>query len=150
MVSEYYRSDAGAVSLLLGGLLLFGDFTRPDLQPPAFDPPTIRVNLYLVLAVSIGVLAFWLLVLQDIRKSQKTGTAGTAAPTTPDSVIGLIAVAATTLSPKGTVTLAGEEWTAVTSDEQPVEEGTEVEIIKQNGLVLTVRQAEESPSEPDP
>ena len=108
------------------------------------------MNLYLVLAVSIGVLAFWLLVLQDIRKSQKTGTAGTAASTTPDSVIGLIAVAATTLSPKGTVSLGGEEWTAVTSEEQPVEQGTEVEIIKQDGLVLTVRQAEESPSEPDP
>ena len=144
-----YFGAAGAVSLLLGGLLLFGDFTRPDIQPPSFDPPTIRVNLYLVLAVSIGVLAFWLLVLQDIRKSQKTGTAGTAASTTPDSVVGLIAVAATTLSPKGTVSLGGEEWTAVTSDEQPVEEGTEVEIIKQDGLVLTVRQAEESPSETD-
>ena len=139
-----YFGAAGAVSLLLGGLLLFGDFTRPDLQPPAFDPPTIRVNLYLVLAISIGVFALWMLMLRDILKSQKTGT---TASTTPDSVIGLTAVAVTTLSPSGTVTLGGEEWTAVTSDERPVEQGTEVEIIKQDGLVLTVRQTEESPSE---
>ena len=138
-----YFGAAGAVSLLLGGLLLFGDFTRPDLQPPAFDPPTIRVNLYLVLAISIGVFALWMLMLRDILKSQKTGT---TASTTPDSVIGLTAVAVTALSPSGTVTLGGEEWTAVTSDERPVEQGTEVEIIKQDGLVLTVRQAEESPS----
>lgn len=142
-----YFGAAGAVSLLLGGLLLFGDFTRPDLQPPAFDPPTIRVNLYLVLAISIGVFVLWMLMLRDILKSQKTGT---TASTTPHSVIGLTAVAVTALSPSGTVTLGGEEWTAVTSDERPVEEGTEVEIIKQDGLVLTVRQAEESPSETTP
>ena len=142
-----YFGAAGVVSLLLGGLLLFGDFTRPDIQPPAFDPPTIRVNLYLVLAISLGMFAFLLFVLRDIRKSQKTVT---TASTTPDSVIGLTAVAVTALSPSGTVTLGGEEWTAVTSDERPVEQGTEVEIIKQDGLVLTVRQAEESPSETDP
>ena len=141
-----YFAAAGAVSLLLGGLLLFGDFTRPDIQPPSFDPPTIRVNLYLVLAIAIGVFAVWMLMLSDILKSQKTGT---TASTTPDSIVGLTAVAATTLSPKGTVTLAGEEWTAVTSDERPVEQGTEVEILKQEGLVLTVRQVEASPSEPE-
>ena len=139
-----YFGAAGVVSLLLGGLLLFGDFTRPDLQPPAFDPPMIRVNLYLVLAISLGMFAFLLFVLRDIRKSQKTVT---TASTTPDSVIGLTAVAITALSPSGTVTLGGEEWTAVTSDERPVEQGTEVEIIKQDGLVLTVRQAGESPSQ---
>lgn len=142
-----YFGAAGAVSLLLGGLLLFGDFTRPDIQPPAFDPPTIRVNLYLVLAVSGGVFALWLLVLRDILKSQKTAP---TASTTPESIIGLTAVAVTALSPSGTVTLGGEEWTAVTSDERPVEEGTEVEILKQDGLVLTVRQAEESPPETEP
>lgn len=142
-----YFGAAGVVSLLLGGLLLFGDFTRPDIQPPSFDPPTIRVNLFLVLAISLGMFAFLLFVLQDIRKSQKTVT---AASTTPDSVIGLTAVAVTALSPGGTVTLGGEEWTAVTSDERPVEQGREVEIIKQDGLVLTVRQAEESPPETEP
>ena len=142
-----YFSVAGAISLLLGGLLLFGDFTRPDLQPPSFDPPTIRVNLYLVLAISIGVFALWMLMLRDILKSQGTGT---TASTTPDSVIGLSALAATTLSPKGTVSIAGEKWTAVTSDDRPVEQGTEVEIVKQDGLVLTVRQVKGSTSEQDP
>ena len=137
-----YFGAAGVVSLLLGGLLLFGDFTRPDVQPPSFDPPTIRVNLYLVLAVSIGVFALWMLVLRDILKSQKAGTTIT---TTPDSIIGLTAVAATALSPRGTVSLGGEEWTAVTSGERSVEQGTEVEIVKQDGLVLTVRQVEASP-----
>ena len=142
-----YFGAAGAVSLLLGGLLLFGDFTRPDLQPPAFDPPTIRVNLYLVLAASIGVFAFWLFVLQDILKSQKPGA---TASTTPDSIIGLTAVAVTALDPKGTVTLGGEKWTAVTSDDRPVERGTEVEIARQDGLVLTVKPTEPTPSEQDP
>ena len=139
-----YFGAAGAVALLLGGLLLFGDFTRPDIQPPSFDPPTIRVNLYLVLAISLGVFVLWLLVLQDILRSQKSDT---TASTTPDSLIGLTAVAATALSPRGTVSLAGEKWTAVTSDERPVEQGTEVEIVRQDGLVLTVSQVEASPSD---
>ena len=142
-----YFGAAGVVSLLLGGLLLFGDFTRPDVQPPSFDPPTIRVNLYLVLAISLGMFAFLLFVLQDIRKSQKTGP---PVSTTPDSVVGRTAVAMTPLSPKGTVTLGGEEWTAVTSAELPVEQGTEVEIVRQDGLVLTVRQTTEAPSELEP
>jgi membrane-bound serine protease (ClpP class) len=139
-----YFGGAGAISLLLGGLLLFGDFTRPDIQPPSFDPPTIRVNLYLLLAISVGVFALWMLVLRDILKSQ---TSGTTTTTTPDSIIGQTAIAATALSPRGTVTLAGEEWTAVTSDERPVEQGTEVKIVNQDGLVLTVRQVGASPSE---
>ncbi len=139
-----YFGAAGAVALLLGGLLLFGNFTRPDIQPPSFDPPTIRVNLYLVLAIAIGVFVLWLLVLQDILRSQKTDT---TVSTTPDSLIGLTAVAATALSPRGTVSLAGEKWTAVTSDERPVEQGTEVEIVRQDGLVLTVSQVEASPSD---
>ena len=83
-----------------------------------------------------------MLVLRDILKSQTTGTTTTS---TPDSIIGLTAIAATALSPRGTVTLAGEEWTAVTLDERPVEQGTEVKIVNQDGLVLTVRQVEASP-----
>ena len=142
-----YFGAAGAVSLLLGGLLLFGDFTRPDIQPPSFDPPNIRVNLYLVLAVAIGVFAIWLFVLQDILKSQQPGA---TASTTPDSTIGLTAVAVTALAPKGTVTLGGEKWTAVTSDERHMEQGTEVQIVKQDGLILTVKRAGTTPSEPDP
>lgn len=141
-----YFGAAGAVSLFLGDLFLFGDFTRPDIQPSAFDPPTIQVNIFLVLAISVGVFALWMLVLRDILKSQTTGS---TAMTTPTSIAGQTAVATTALAPKGTVTLAGEEWTAVTSDERPVERGTEVEIVKQDGLVLTVRQVETPPSEPE-
>ena len=139
-----YFGGAGAISLLLGGLFLFGDFTRPDIQPPSFDPPTIRVNLYLLVAISVGVFALWMLVLRDILKSQ---TSGTTSVTTPASIIGRTAVAATALSPKGTVTLAGEEWTAVTPEGQPVEQGTEVEIVDQDGLVLTVRRIGSPPTE---
>ena len=139
-----YFGGAGAISLLLGGLFLFGDFTRPDIQPPSFDPPTIRVNLYLLLAISVGVFALWMLVLRDILKSQTTGT---TTATTPASIIGRTAIAAMALSPRGTVTLASEEWTAVTSDERPVEQGTEVEILKQEGLVLTVRRVRPCPPE---
>ena len=138
-----YFGGAGAVCILLGGLFLFGDFTRSDILPPSFDPPTIRVNLFLLLAISVGVFALWMLVLRDILKSQKTGTTTT---TTPDSIIGLTAISTTALSPRGTVTLAGEEWTAVTSDERLVEQGTEVEILKLEGLVLTVMRVGSPPT----
>ena len=142
-----YFSVAGVVCLLLGGLLLFGDFTQPDIQPPSFDPPTIRVNLLLVFSVSLGILALLLLVLRDIRKSQDGGP---TISTTPDSIVGRTAVALTALSPRGTVSISGEEWTAVTSDERSLEKGTEVKIVDQDGLVVTVRRTGESPSEAEP
>jgi membrane-bound ClpP family serine protease len=45
------------------------------------------------------------------------------------------------LAPTGTVYAAGEEWTARSADGTPIERGTPVRVIGQEGLVLLVEHA---------
>ena len=47
-----------------------------------------------------------------------------------------------TLTPIGSVYAGGEEWTARASDERPLERGTPVRILRQEGLTLVVEPAE--------
>ncbi len=54
-----------------------------------------------------------------------------------EGLIGQVAVAKTPLSPRGTVFLEGENWTAV-SEEGQVEPGEEVVVTGVNNLVLSV------------
>jgi membrane-bound ClpP family serine protease len=46
-----------------------------------------------------------------------------------------------TLAPIGTVYAAGEEWTARSADGTPMERGTPVRVVGQDGLVLLVENA---------
>jgi membrane-bound serine protease (ClpP class) len=55
-----------------------------------------------------------------------------------EGLIGQIAIAKTPLSPRGTVFLEGENWTAI-SEEGRVEPGEEVVVTGINNLVLSVR-----------
>jgi membrane-bound serine protease (ClpP class) len=139
-----YFGFAGTVSLLLGGLLLFGGFTRPDIQPPSFEPPDIRVNIYLLVGLTAGIFALWMFVIRAMLNARTEGTTG---PTTPSSIIGQMGVAASALSPRGSVTIAGEEWSAVTDDRQAAEKGVAVEVVGQDGLVLLVTPTETVDSE---
>jgi membrane-bound serine protease (ClpP class) len=54
-----------------------------------------------------------------------------------EGLIGQIAIAKTSLSPRGTVFLEGENWTAV-SEQGQVEPGEEVVVTGVNNLVLSV------------
>ena len=54
-----------------------------------------------------------------------------------EGLVGMIAVAKTSLSPRGTVFLEGENWTAI-SGEGRVEPGEEVVVTGVNNLVLSV------------
>ena len=89
----------------------------------------------------VGIICLVLLVIlkiyyiQDIIKTFKrlfrrsvTGREG---------LIGKTAVVKTSLSPRGTVFLEGENWTAV-SEEDQVEPGEEVVVTGVNNLVLSV------------
>ena len=139
-----YFGVAGTVSFLLGGLFLFGGFTRPDVQPPSFDVPEIQVNIYLLVGLTGGVFAVWMFVLRDMLRSRNDGT---TSPTTPSSLVGQTAVATSALSPRGTVKVGGEEWSAVTLDRRSVEQGGSVEVAGQDGIVLRVKPTESVDSE---
>ena len=47
------------------------------------------------------------------------------------------------LTPIGSVYAGGEEWTARTADERPLERGTPVRVVRQEGLTLVVEPADE-------
>ena len=46
------------------------------------------------------------------------------------------------LTPIGSVYAGGEEWTARTDDERPLQRGTSVRIVRQDGLTLIVEPAD--------
>lgn len=111
----------GLASAVLGGLMLFDS---PE--------PALRASLGVILPVTIvtGLLfaAAMGLTLRTMRTKPTTGREG---------MIGLLGVAHTALSPKGTVDVRGELWSARASE--AIAAGDEVEVEAVDGLNLTVR-----------
>ncbi len=91
--------------------------------------------------VIVGIISLILLVLVvgyyigDIIN--RFGTFFRRSVTGSEGLVGKTAVVKTPLSPRGTVFLEGENWTAV-SEEGQVEPGEEVVVIKVDNLVLSV------------
>ena len=89
----------------------------------------------------VGIISLVLLVIlkiyyiQDIIKTFRRLFRRSV--TGRESLVGQIAIAKTLLSPRGTVFLEGENWTAV-SEEGRVEPGEEVVVTAVNNLVLSV------------
>ena len=127
---------AGTVSFVLGAFLLFGEFGRP-----AIPTPSVRVNVWLILAVAASMLGVLLFVIRDLAAARK---AGTAVEGTGGTLVGQLAVATTDLTPSGTVHVAGEHWSAVSDSGEPVEQGEEVLVTEAEGLTLKVLKPSES------
>ena len=66
------------------------------------------------------------------------------------SLVGQMAVVATDLVPRGTVRLDNQLWTAVSQDGELIGTGEKVEVVKVDGIILTVIRPTESgqPMEP--
>lgn len=111
----------GAVSLVLGGLLLF-------------DPavPNARVSPWLLTGM-VGLLVFFFGVVVNaaLRARRLPPAAGL------DALRGAEGVAVTALEPKGQVHAAGEDWSAESSG-GPVPPGTRVRVVGVSGLTLIV------------
>ncbi|MCI0584157.1 MAG: nodulation protein NfeD [Chloroflexi bacterium] len=124
---------AGVVCLALGTSALFSTPGDP-FQPLA------RVALPVILTVSITFGAIMVLIaLAAIRNRNvrpSPGSIGTPVP------IGSLGDVRAPLAPSGSVYVAGEEWSARTADERPLERGTAIRVIAVEGLTLVV--------EPDP
>ena len=111
----------GITSLVIGSLVLF-----------SHSSPPMEINRGLIAGVTIVIIAFLVFVVGAVvrgqRRKVKTGAEG---------LIGRIAVAKTSLAPKGTVLIDGEHWTAIV-DSGKVEPGEEVMVTKVEGLKLVV------------
>jgi membrane-bound serine protease (ClpP class) len=113
----------GIASLVIGSLILF-----------SHSSPEMEVNRFLIAGVTILVAAFIAFIVGAAVRGQRRRVATGA-----EGLIGKVAVAKTSLDPKGTVLVDGEFWKAEV-DTGKVEPGEEVTVTKVEGLKLLVTQ----------
>jgi membrane-bound serine protease (ClpP class) len=118
----------GAISFVLGGLLLFTPVT-----PVSPTAEVVEVSRWLLLSMCAGVSAFFLLALRVGLRTRRLPVVHTL-----DRLPGSLGVAASPLAPDGTVRVLRETWSAVSVGE-PIEPGEEVEVVAREGLTLHVR-----------
>ena len=117
-----------AVSLMVGGLLLFNQFG--DASPTL---PSITVNRWLLYSSGgvIGVAVAY--VARSAYQSRNEGP-----PEKLESMIGMRGTVTAELAPRGIVLVGNETWTAVSDDARVIATGEAVEVISVYGLTLTV------------
>ena len=121
---------AGVVSFVLGGFLLFGGF-----RPPPIETPSFRVNIWLIAGVAGAMFGVLLFLVRDLIR---TGRLAAAAWASRPILVGETGVVTTDLSPRGTVHVAGEQWSAVSDSGEPIPAGQEVLVSEAEGLTLKV------------
>ena len=133
-----------AVSLVLGGLLLFGDFGGGRISPPSF--PQVSVSRWALVGVGGGVLlAAGYLAYEVIlsrlgrrRTGAASGGIGSDGRSSPGHLIGQTGMVTSALQPRGVVALADETWSGVSNDGLTIPAGHRVRVVAVDGLVLTV------------
>ena len=88
--------------------------------------------------VSLGTAALTIKSMYEARKAGKY-----ASPTDPKKLVGQVGTATTALNPRGSVLIAGEQWSAVSDSDIHVASGERVIILEVDGLVLKVFKADE-------
>ncbi len=124
-IAEMFTATNGL--LALGGIASFAIGSMVLMTNPLFS-----INPVLIAGVVIAVTAFFIFVIASVLRTHRTRQ-----QTGRDAMVDKVAVARTTLDPKGRVFVHGELWEA-TVDEGKVEPGEEVVITKVDGLRLVV------------
>lgn len=131
---------AGVVCFALGAAALY---TEPG-TPTA---PDVEVAAPIIIAMTLLTAAFMAIVLlaavRTHRFAPMTIGGTTGGPTLP---LGTAGDVRRPLAPTGSVYAAGEEWTARTADGRPLERGTTVRVVGQEGLTLLVEPTDASVS----
>ena len=133
-----------AVSLVVGGLLLFGDFGGGRITPPSF--PTVSVNRWVLVGVGgvllsvAGYLAYEVIMSRTGRRrgAGRGESAGGDGRSSPGSLVGQTGVVTSALQPRGVVALADETWSSVSNDGLHIPAGHRVRVVAVSGLLLTV------------
>ena len=128
---------ASAISLAVGGLLLFAQFG--DTSPTV---PAINVNRWLLVSVAVATGGTVIYFAREALKSRRERPPDVAV-----SMVGETGAVTLTLEPRGAVRVASDTWTAVSADGSRIDAGERIRVIRMDGLVLTVtreRDAEEN------
>lgn len=126
-VTGFALSVAGAISFVLGSLLLFSPF-----RPSAPTMPRLAVSPWLLAGMTALLVGFFSLALTAaVRAQRRTVLMSTQA------LVGATGIALSDLDPLGVVQVRSETWTAI-ADAGPVSAGERVEVIGTEGLRLRV------------
>ncbi len=119
---------AGVGSLIVGALVLFNTPVTPSFQH-------VSVPLVLIVSAVSGAIFFGIMMIA-IRAQKAPIQTGE------ESMNGRVGIARTDLTPKGSVQVGGELWSAqLEREDEVLYSGTRVEVIKVDGLHLIVRKA---------
>jgi membrane-bound serine protease (ClpP class) len=120
---------AGVASLIVGSLVLFNSPGTPSF---------LRVSVPLVIGVSLATAGIFFAILTIALRAQRTPVSMGS-----ESLLGRVGFARSAISPVGTVQLGGELWTSELAEgEEPIAEGTQVEVMEVKGVRIIVRQVQ--------
>lgn len=126
----------GVVAVVLGGSILYSQ--------PGTIVPDLHVALpVIVVAGATGAVFGLLIATAAIRIRRLPAPIGAQPGTLP---IGTIGIVHRPLEPLGSIHAAGEEWSARANDEVPLDRGTTVRVVGNDGLTAIVEPAPEQPS----
>lgn len=121
-------SIAGAISFVLGSLLLFSPFS-----PTMPTMPQVSVNPWLITAMTAVLVGFFgFAVTAGLRAQRRAVMVGT------HTLVGKSGVALSDLTPQGVVQVESEMWSAIAIGGQ-VRAGEAIEVVGRDGLRLQVR-----------
>ncbi len=120
---------AGVASLIVGSLVLFNSPGTPSF---------LRVSVPLVIGVSLATAGIFFAILTIALRAQRAPVSMGR-----ESLLGRTGSARSAISPVGTVQLGGELWTSELAEgEDPIAEGSPVEVIEVKGVRIVVRQVQ--------
>ena len=145
-VSGFGALGIGAVvSLIIGGLLLFGSFgggSVPANFPDVSISPWVLVGVGGFLTLGAGYLAYEA-IASRVGSRQTSGAGGGFSDSDGRSsaghLVGQTGVVTSPLQPRGIVALHNETWSGVSSDGALIPAGRSVRVVAVDGLVLTVK-----------
>lgn len=125
---------AGIVCFALGAAALY---TEPG-TPAA---PDVSVAIPVIVTMTVLTAGFMIFILYAVIRSRRmeTAAAGMIGSGLPIDTLGEVR---RPLVPLGSVYAGGEEWTARSVDERPIQRGAPVRIVGQEGLTLVVEPAD--------
>jgi membrane-bound serine protease (ClpP class) len=127
-ISGVALSVAGAISFVLGSLLLFSPFT-----PATPIMPRLAVSPWLLASMTALLVGFFgVAVAAGLRAQKQTVLMGAHV------LVGKTGIVLSDLDPQGVVQVQSETWTAVAAN-GPLRAGETVEVIASDGLRLQVR-----------
>jgi membrane-bound serine protease (ClpP class) len=137
ITSHGLLTAGGIVAFVLGASALYtspGTATGPDVS--------VAMPLIVVMTgTAAGLMT--LVVISALRSRRLTASAGTVGTGVP---VGTQGEVRRPLGPLGSVYVAGEEWSARSADDRPIERGVPVTVVGLDGLTVIVQPTDQPPA----